>query len=354
VKNPLRFILSRIEVCMNQFAAFFPGQGSQSVGMGKEFYSEFAVFRETVEEASDVLRFDLKELIFNGPDTELTKTENAQPAILTVSTGCARVAQQELGIKTDINLGHSLGEYSALVHAGAFSFATAVAWVRERGLAMQSAVPVGAGTMCAILGASDTDVDSWCREATATAKEKRADGKTSEAFESVAATTEPANFNSPGQVVVSGSVDAVQILEDYIKAKGIRGIMAKRLQVSAPFHCSLMKPAREKMEAIFAAAQSTGAQSPVQNLSTPYIANANAQVIRESLSVLPLLAKQIDHPVLWSKSIENLMSLKINKAYEFGPGKVLQGLAKRIAKSAGKELEVFPIYDLESLNACMK
>lgn len=326
-------------------AGFFPGQGSQSVGMGKLFYDEFTVFRQTIEEASDTLGFNFKKLLFEGPESDLTLTENAQPAILAVSTGCYRVAETEIGLKVDVHLGHSLGEYSALVASEALPFADAVAWVRERGLAMQKAVPVGEGTMCAVLGAEDVQVEEWCKEATATAAAARAAGTKSPAGTdwTVACTVEPANYNSQGQVVVSGSVDAVEALETLITGKKIRGTMAKRLNVSAPFHSSLMKPARDRMESIFQAASPAGA------LATPYIPNRTARVTRETGVIYPLLSEQVDHSVLWKQSVETLLQQGCLRAVEFGPGKVLQGLAKRIAKTAGVEFETYPIYDLETL-----
>jgi [acyl-carrier-protein] S-malonyltransferase len=326
-------------------AGFFPGQGSQQVGMGKAFYDEFTVFRQTIEEASDSLGFDLKKLLFEGPEAELTLTENAQPAILAVSTGCHRVAESTLDLKVDVNLGHSLGEYSALVASEAIPFANAIQWVRERGLAMQKAVPVGAGTMSAILGAEDAQVTEWCAEATQIAKELRKTGNSTYAVDCV---VEPANFNAPGQIVVSGSVDAVDALEKLIAEKKIRGVMAKRLQVSAPFHCSLMKPARDRMESIFADALTNGQLSALQ---TPYIPNRTARLTQEHGVIFSLLSEQVDHSVMWKQSVEALVP-EYTRAIEFGPGKVLQGLAKRITKGMeGVNLEVYPIYDLETLKA---
>ncbi|MBS1957840.1 MAG: ACP S-malonyltransferase [Bdellovibrionales bacterium] len=326
-------------------AGFFPGQGSQSVGMGKLFYDEFTVFRQTIEEASDTLGFNFKKLLFEGPDGDLTLTENAQPAILAVSTGCFRVAEAEIGMKTDVNLGHSLGEYSALVACDAIDFSNAIAWVRERGLAMQKAVPIGEGTMSAILGGEDAQIETWCKEATALAKSARADGaKTATGGEwSVTCSVEPANYNAQGQIVVSGSIDAVAALETLITNLKIRGVMAKRLNVSAPFHSSLMKPARDKMESIFATA------TKPTILATPYIPNRTANITHEPGVIHPLLSEQVDHSVLWKQSVETLLQSGCKKAFEFGPGKVLQGLAKRIAKTAGAEFETYPIYDLESL-----
>lgn len=327
-------------------AGFFPGQGSQQVGMGKNFYDEFTVFRQTIEEASDSLSFDLKKLLFEGPESELMLTENAQPAILAVSTGCYRVAESELNLKMDVHLGHSLGEYSALVASEAIPFANAIMWVRERGLAMQKAVPVGEGTMSAIIGAEDAQVIEWCKEATQAAIEARKNGTQ----QTVACVVEPANFNAPGQIVVSGSVDAVDTLEKMITKKSteekIRGLMAKRLQVSAPFHCSLMKPARERMESIFENAKKDGLLSPLQ---VPYVPNRTARITQETGVIFPLLSEQVDHSVLWNQSVASLLP-EYKKAFEFGPGKVLQGLTKRIAKAIpDAAMEVYPIYDLESL-----
>ena len=331
----------------HKIAGFFPGQGSQQVGMGRAFYDEFTVFRQAIEEASDSLSFNLKKLMFDGPEADLMLTENAQPAILAVSTGCYRVAEMELGLKLDVHLGHSLGEYSALVASEAIPYSNAIKWVNERGLAMQKAVPVGEGTMSAIIGAEDAQVIEWCKEATLSASAAR---KVSEHAFTVACVVEPANFNAPGQVVVSGSVDAVDALEKLIAKKvsdeKIRGLMAKRLQVSAPFHCSLMKLARDKMDSIFEAAKKDGLLSPLQ---VPYIPNRTARITQESGVVFPLLSEQVDHSVMWKQSVESLLP-EYKKAFEFGPGKVLQGLAKRIAKNVpDATLEVFPIFDLESL-----
>ncbi len=328
-------------------AGFFPGQGSQQVGMGRQFYDEFTVFRQTIEEASDSLGMNLRGLLFDGPESELTLTENAQPAILAVSVGCFRVAEQELGLKTRVNLGHSLGEYSALVACEAIPFANAVSWVRARGQAMQRAVPVGEGTMSAVIGAEDSQIEEWCRIATETASANRKEkGLNSPANAPARSTVEPANFNAPGQVVVSGSVDAIEVLEKNIQAMGIRGVLMKRLSVSAPFHSSLMKPARTVMEGIFEDAKKEGLLSPLQ---TPYIPNRTAKITSEQGVVFPLLSEQVDHSVLWKQSVETLIGSGSKVAFEFGPGKVLQGLAKRIAKNLDTGFETYPVYDLESL-----
>lgn len=325
-------------------AAFFPGQGSQQIGMGKQFYDEFTVFRQTIEEASDSLNFNLKKLIFDGPESDLTLTENAQPAILAVSTGCFRVAEMELGFVSDVNLGHSLGEYSALVASEAIPFSSSIQWVNARGKAMQKAVPIGQGTMCAVMGAEDEKLEEWCKEATRLAKAARTENP-DHGF-TVECTVETANFNAPGQVVVSGSVDAVEALEKYIAGLGIRGVMAKRLNVSAPFHSSLMKDARAEMEAIFKEALK---KNELNSFRTAYIPNRTAKITLEMGVVFPLLSEQVDHSVLWKQSVEALLVQNYAVAFEFGPGKVLQGLAKRIAKAKEAKFETYPIYDLETL-----
>lgn len=329
------------------FIACFPGQGSQAVGMGKELFNEFAVVRETFEEASDAIQIDLKKLCFDGPEGDLTLTENAQPAILTVSTACFKVAQTTFGFKSQLNLGHSLGEYSALVASGAISFSDAVKWVRERGIAMQKAVPAGQGTMAAILGSEDAQLEEWCKEATEIANAAVPAVSKTAAVPAVSSTVEPANYNAPGQIVVSGSTDAVSALEKLIAEKKIRGVIAKRLNVSAPFHSSLMLPARKRMEEIFKA-------STVLPLQTPYVPNRTARTTSEPSVVFNLLAEQVDHSVLWKQSMEHVIQSGYSVGMEFGPGKVLQGLAKRIAKNIGAEFEVLGVYDLESLKAAEK
>ena len=232
---------------------------------------------------------------------------------------------------------------------------------------MQKSVPVGEGAMCAVLGAEDQQVIDWCKLATTHAKSLRAnpqgnspakitnaDTTSTDATTNltVACTVEPANFNAPGQTVVSGSIDAVAALEKLITEQNIRGVLVKRLNVSAPFHCSLMKPAREVMETLFARAKK---ESKLSRLSTPYIANRTAKLTGEHSVIFELLAEQVDHSVLWKQSVETLFAHGYQKAFEFGPGKVLQGLNKRIAKGAldanGAPVvfEVYPIYDLETL-----
>ena len=233
-----------------QILAMFSGQGSQQVGMGKDLCSNFKMARDIFEEASDAIGLNLKKLCFEGPESDLTLTQNTQPSLLTVSVASFRIAQTETGFIPTVAAGHSLGEYSALVATGAISLATAARWVRARGLAMQKAVPAGQGTMAAVLNLDDGQIDGLCKAATESAKAKRATGETSEMV--VEAVVEPANFNAPGQTVIAGSTDAVNEAITLIKAGGdFAGGKAIPLTVSAPFHCRLMKPAREKWRIFF-------------------------------------------------------------------------------------------------------
>ncbi len=336
----------------SKIVAVFPGQGSQHVGMAKELFENFAVARQVFEEASEAIKTDLKKLCFDGPESTLTLTENTQPCLLTASVAAFRVATQEIGFNPAAVAGHSLGEYSALVAAGALPLATATYWVRERGRAMQTAVPAGQGTMAAIMGLEDDAVIALCREATAAAKAKRAQGTSAEL--TVEAIVEAANFNAPGQVVVAGSTDAVaEALALITAAKGTgsayAGGKAIPLQVSAPFHCKLMAPARDRMAELFAQAGAADkAKAPVY----PYVPNRTARLTREPGVVFELLVEQVDHPVLWKQSVVALLEGGYTTAVEVGPGRVLAGLVKRIAQKAvttGEQPKILGISDCETL-----
>lgn len=320
--------------------AVFPGQGSQFVGMGKDLVENFRTAREVFEEASDSIRVDLKKLCFDGPASDLTLTENTQPALLTASIAAFRVAETELGFKPAWVAGHSLGEYSALVAAGAFTLAEAAMLVRERGKAMQEAVPAGEGKMAALLGSTEDQVNELCAEATRTAIGKRRDGAPPSRVD---CTVEPANYNAPGQIVISGSKDAVN---EAIAAAASRKIKAIALDVSAPFHCSLMKPARERMAALFASRKSAA-----PTLRIPYIANRTGRLNVEVSIIASLLEEQVDHAVLWSQSMSHAIDQGASRLVECGPGNVLQGLMKRIAKDKGATIESFGIGSLEGLRA---
>lgn len=316
------------------WGAVFPGQGSQSVGMGRFLFEEFAIARRTFEEASDAVGTDFKKLCFDGPEAQLQLTENTQPALVLVSTACFRVVGETLGLGVTAGAGHSVGEYSALVAAHAMGFPDAIRAVRRRGQEMQKAVPVGQGAMAAVLGLGDEAVRALCA---AVVKE------------SGEAPLEPANFNSPGQVVVSGSAKAVEWMRTHVKQEWVTaklGPDAGRvklipLNVSAPFHCSLMRPAETAMREVL---QTLKFQSPrfavVQNLTAAV--PDDTDTIRENL------IGQISGAVLWTQCQEALLAKGINRFIEFGAGKVLAGLAKKIA---GDRAQVFGLNSLDDLKA---
>ncbi|MFZ9594798.1 MAG: ACP S-malonyltransferase [Bdellovibrionia bacterium] len=330
--------------------AVFPGQGSQHVGMVKDLFDQFAMARETFEEASDATGLHIKKLCFEGPESELTLTENTQPCLLTASVAAFRVAQSELGFFPSAVAGHSLGEYSALVAAGSLTLADAARWVRSRGQAMQKAVPVGEGTMAAVLSLSDDQVLELCQVATEEAQRKRnAQGSSSI---SVEARVEPANFNAPGQVVIAGSTDGVAEALALVKSDPrFAGGKTIPLQVSAPFHSSLMKPARDRMAEIFS---HLGPQQKPKTLSCPYVPNRTARITQEPEVVLELLVEQVDHPVLWRPSVQVLLDAGFTHAIEFGPGKVLCGLIKRIASQSQKPCIQQSVQDATTLKALEK
>ncbi|MDP3016272.1 MAG: ACP S-malonyltransferase [Deltaproteobacteria bacterium] len=291
----------------SKVAFVFPGQGSQVVGMGKEFYDHFKAAREVFEEADDALHFSISGLCFSGPEESLKLTENTQPAVLTVSIAALRVLQAEKGIEPGLTAGHSLGEYSALVASGALSFAEAVQIVRLRGKFMQEAVPVGEGTMAAILGMEREEVERVCEEA------------------SSGEVLSPANFNCPGQIVIAGHTKAVERAIEIVKQKGKK---AMPLQVSAPFHSPLMKPAGIRLSETL---QSTH----VKELRVPVVTNVEAKANSASERVKPLLVEQVSSPVRWEESMRQMIEEGIERILEIGPGKVLSGLMKRIDPKVG-------------------
>ncbi|WP_434106922.1 ACP S-malonyltransferase [Paraburkholderia caffeinilytica] len=285
-----------------KFAFVFPGQGSQSVGMLNAF-ADHAVVRETVQEASDALNQDLGKLIAEGPVEDLNLTTNTQPVMLTAAYAIYRAWQQAGGPKPAIVAGHSLGEYTALVAAGAIAFRDAVPLVRFRAQAMQTAVPVGVGGMAAILGLDDDTVRAVCAEA------------------SIAGVVEAVNFNAPAQVVIAGHKAAVEKACEVAKAKGAK--RALPLPVSAPFHSSLLKPASDQLREYLASID-------VQVPSIPVINNVDVEVVNEPAKIKDALVRQAAGPVRWVESVQAMAAQGVTHVIECGPGKVLAGLTKRI------------------------
>ncbi|MFQ5849399.1 MAG: ACP S-malonyltransferase [Candidatus Binatia bacterium] len=287
----------------NRVAFVFPGQGSQYVGMGKELCEEFGAAKQVFMEAEEVLGLPLRRLCFSGPEAELKLTKHTQPAILTVSVAALRVLESESPLRPFCLAGHSLGEYSALVCAGALSFRDALRVVQERGRLMQEAVPPGEGLMAVVLGLEPQEVQSVCEEA----------GQ----GEVVA----PANFNGGGQIVIAGGRGAVLRAMSLAQERGARRVL--ELPVSAPFHCSLMLPASEGLERVLA-------DVTVQSLSAGVITNVEGTVNLDPARVKSLLVEQVVGPVRWEESIMCLGQLGCQRVLEIGPGRVLCGLIKRI------------------------
>ncbi|HEX8178482.1 MAG TPA: ACP S-malonyltransferase [Pyrinomonadaceae bacterium] len=286
-------------------AYIFPGQGSQAVGMGRDLAEHYPAARAVFAEADEALGFSLSQLCFTGPAEELQLTEHTQPALLTTSIAALRAMQAEGLPAPDYVAGHSLGEYSALVAAGALSLTTAVRTVRARGRYMQAAVPVGVGAMAAILGADPDMVAAACAEA--------AQGEV----------CSPANINSPKQIVIAGHAGAVDRAVELLKARGVR--KAVKLNVSAPFHCALMQPAEEQLAARLA-------QLEFNELRVPVVTNVDAAPTRAGSAARAALVRQVSAPVRWRESIERLVEMHgVETFIEVGPGKVLAGLVRQIA-----------------------
>jgi [acyl-carrier-protein] S-malonyltransferase len=286
-------------------AFLFPGQGSQSVGMGKDLTERFPVARKTFEEADEALGKKLSQLCFEGPEDQLRLTENTQPAILTVSVAAWRVLEEK-GMRPAFVAGHSLGEYSAHAVAGTVSFAEAVRTVRNRGKYMQEAVPVGTGAMAAILGMNLDAVGAVCGDA------------------SQGEVCEPANINSPDQIVISGHAGAVERAVKLAQERGAK--RAILLPVSAPFHCSLMKPAQERLAVDLQKLKFAAPQIPV-------VCNVYAKPVEDAESSREALVRQVTGSVKWSESMQLLISRGIQTFVEVGPGKVLCGLMRQIDRS---------------------
>jgi [acyl-carrier-protein] S-malonyltransferase len=287
-------------------AFVFPGQGSQVVGMGKALCEAFPASRAVFEEADAALGFALSRLCFEGPDAELQLTANTQPAILAASLAALRPLAA-LGVRPDWVAGHSLGEYSALVAAGAIGLADALRTVRRRGQYMQEAVPVGAGAMAAILGLDLPAIEEACQEA--------AGGEV----------VSPANVNCPGQVVIAGHVAAVERASELCRARGAK--RAVRLPVSAPFHCALMRPAQDRLARDLAGLA-------FRDPEVPLVCNVDARVVREGGTCRDGLVRQVSGAVRWQESVELLAREGASVFVEVGPGTVLSGLVRKVAKGA--------------------
>ena len=291
---------------MSKIAFVFPGQGSQTVGMMKEFYDNYPVVKEVFKEADEALGFSISDMCFNGPEDQLRLTFNTQPAILTCSIAAMKVLNEN-GVYPDVAAGHSLGEYSALVAAGALSFQDAVRTVRKRGQFMQEAVPVGEGSMAAVLGLDSDKIIEICQNA---------EKETGKAVQAV-------NFNCPGQVVIAGAVEGVNKAIDELKAAGAK--RAILLPVSAPFHSTLMKPASDRLAEEFKNITFSDAKIPV-------VANVTAKEVTKATEIEDLLIKQAASPVLWETSVRNMIDSGVTTFVEVGPGKVLCGFTKKINK----------------------
>ncbi len=306
---------------MGKIAFVFPGQGAQYVGMGKEIVDKYAKASEIFEISSEILNLDMKKLCFQGPEEELMKTEFTQPTILATSIAILK-AIEEHGLSADACAGLSLGEYSALVYSKALNFEDAIGLVRKRGKYMQEAVPEGKGTMAAILGLNNNEIIDIIEKA-------RSKG-----------IVEGANYNCPGQVVLSGEIEAVREACTIAKEKGAK--KATILPVSAPFHCSMLVGAGMKL----------GYELNNIEISKPLkriISNVTADYIENKDEIKDLLIKQVSMSVLWEQSVERMISDGVDTLIEIGPGKTLVGFAKKIGKKCDKELNLYNVENIETL-----
>jgi [acyl-carrier-protein] S-malonyltransferase len=309
-------------------ALVFPGQGSQAVGMGQALAHAYPEARAVLDEADAALGGGLLQLLFEGPDEELRKTANTQPAILAVSIAAHRALVKEAGGRLQMPLfyaGHSLGEYSALVAAGAMQLKDAVRALRARGTFMQEAVPAGEGAMAAILGLEPPQVAAACAEAQA---------------EEPGRVVEPANYNSPEQTVIAGHAPAVDRAISKCKERGAK--RAVPLPVSAPFHCSLMAPVQPRLADVLGSIQ-------LKHPSAPIVANVTAEPYTDAGRIVPLLLSQVTSPVRWVESVQHIVTSGVDTLLELGPGKVLTGLTRRI----DKKVRALNVEDPQSLRVVL-
>ena len=302
-------------------AFVFPGQGSQYVGMGKDLWKNFDQVKRLYEEASETLGYDVKELSFNGPQEELSKTFRTQPCILTASIAAYKVLSSQ-GVTAYVMAGHSLGEYSALVAAGVISFKDAVLLTEKRGMFMQEAVPEGQGLMAAIIGLDRQKVDDICLSVET--------GYVS-----------PANYNSPGQIVIAGEKQAVEDAMKMAKHAGAKRVLA--LAVSAPSHCTLMVEASNRLAELLNTLE-------IKNPEVPIVNNADAMFLTSAERIKTSLVNQLNSPLLWEDSVRNMVETGIDTFIEVGPGKVLSGLIKRIEPS----VKLYNVEDSASLKRTLE
>ncbi|CAJ1002172.1 ACP S-malonyltransferase [Brevibacillus aydinogluensis] len=307
---------------MSKVAFVFPGQGSQFVGMGRSLAEQSAAAREVFERADEALGFSLSSLCFEGPEEELRLTVNTQPAILTTSVAVlAALREQRPDVVPDYVAGHSLGEYSALVAAESMEFADAVKVVRARGQFMEEAVPAGQGAMAAVLGMDRQALQDVCETVTASGHP-----------------VQPANMNGPGQIVISGTAEGVRLAGEQAKAAGAKRVLP--LNVSGPFHSSLMQPAAERLKGVLA-------NIDVKDARVPVVANVSARPETAAAAIVDNLVKQVAAPVLWEDSVRWMAEQGVTTFVEIGPGKVLAGLIKKIAPTG---TTIVSVQDMESLH----